>query len=106
MPQISPRTRTVFRILALAAWAVSLAGQINNGRIVGRVAGPSGPVPEAKIVLRSGSTGVRFRSQTNDAGRFQSPPLRPDSCEVYVRKAGFRTGTATVTLAVQQRAPS
>lgn len=89
----------------LCCCAVVTTAQIETGTIVGTVTDASGAVvPNVKIEIRSVATGVVTTLMTNDAGRYQSPPLKPDAYEITASIQSFKTSRATLTLEVNQRA--
>ena len=54
--------------------------QIETGTIVGTVTDANGAVlPGVKVEIRSGAPGVTTTVTTNEAGRYQSPPLKPNN---------------------------
>ncbi|MFN7926848.1 MAG: carboxypeptidase-like regulatory domain-containing protein [Blastocatellia bacterium] len=53
--------------------------------------------------MRAVATGVVTTLTTNEAGRYQSPPLKPDSYEIIATIQGFKAARATVVLEVNQR---
>lgn len=93
---------TVWFTLALTGsllWA-----QVETGIITGAVSDPSGAViPNANVSIKSASTGLTATMQTNEAGRFQSPPLKPGEYEVGVAVSGFKSSVLTVRVEVNQR---
>lgn len=90
-------------VLALAATG-ALWGQVETGLIVGGVTDPAGAVvPAAKVTIKSASTGISVVVETNEAGRFQSGPLKPGEYEVAVEAPGFKVGVLQVRVEVNQR---
>jgi len=84
--------------------AASLVAQIETGTVVGSVQDRSGGlVTNATVAVRSLATGIEAKLKTNDAGRYQAPPLKPGDYEVTVAATGFRTSIAQVNVAVNQR---
>src|SRR5262245_56929336 len=79
-------------LLFCCAWAGAARAQIETGTIVGTVTDASASVvPGVKVEIRSAATGVVMTVTTNEAGRYQSPPLKPDSYEVTATAQGFKT---------------
>jgi hypothetical protein len=57
---------------------VAARAQIETGTIVGTVTDTGAAiVPGVKVEIRSVATGVVASVVTNEAGRYQSPPLKP-----------------------------
>src|SRR5947209_1970377 len=95
------RTLVIMPVFLFAAAALA---QVETGTIVGAARDESAAVvPLATIVFHNIAKGVEFRTQTNEAGRFQSPPLPPGQYEVTAELEHFKRATSTVTLDVNQR---
>jgi len=78
--------------------------QIETGTIVGGVQDSSGgAIPKARIAIRSYSTNLVVEVESNEAGRYQSPPLKPGAYNVSVTVAGFKQSTSDVRVEVNQR---
>ena len=88
--------------LALTLTAASLSAQVAT--LTGRITDPSGAViPQAKIAVRSVSTGINTATETTAEGYYTLPSLMPGRYEVTFSKAGFNTVKQSgVELAVQQ----
>ncbi len=97
--------RSLYSFLLLCrVCAVMAFAQIETGTIVGTVSDATGAaMPGVKVEIRSAATGVVTTLTTNDAGRYQSPPLKPDSYEIAAAIQGFKTTKATLVLEVNQR---
>jgi Carboxypeptidase regulatory-like domain/TonB dependent receptor-like, beta-barrel len=81
-----------------------IAAQIETGTIVGTVTDASEAVlPGVKVEIRSVSTGLTVTVTTNEAGRYQSPPLKPDNYEISATMQDFKTSRASLRLEVNQR---
>jgi hypothetical protein len=81
-----------------------LLAQVETGLISGTVTDPSGAVvPSPNIIIKSLSTELSARIASNEAGRFQSPPLKPGEYEVTVNAPGFKSGVLTVRVEVNER---
>src|SRR5262249_13723657 len=69
-----------------------VVAQIETGTIVGTVTDANGAaLPGVKVEIRSEATGVTTTVTTNEAGRYQSPPLKPDKNEITATSKGFKT---------------
>src|SRR5437764_796522 len=96
------------RLSRLILWnvigAVMLVGQVETGLIVGTVTDPSGAVvPSADITIKSASTELSARIASNEAGRFQSPPLKPGEYEISVKSPGFKNSVLKLRVDVNER---
>src|SRR5689334_12830938 len=89
-------------ILCLAGFQVR--AQVGSGLIVGTMLDPSqAGVPGVQVSIESAATGLKFETVTNESGRYQSPPLRPDRYRITASKSGFKQVNGSVELAVDQR---
>ena len=86
---------TLFLTVA-AAWAQF------QGRISGRVLGPSGnPVEKAEVTIISQKTSsVRYESKTDKEGRFVQVGLMPGYFLITVKKPGFAPGSKEIKVGV------
>ncbi len=105
---IFERQRALASLLCLCvlwfACAISAQAQIETGIIVGTVTDASEAVlPGVNVEIRSVATGLTVTLKTNDAGRYQSPPLKPDEYEISATIQGFKTSRASLRLEVNQR---
>src|SRR5437899_12525958 len=74
-----------------------VVAQIETGTIVGTVTDANGAVlPGVKVEIRSVATGVTTTVTTNEAGRYQSPPLKPDNYDISATIQGFKTSRASL----------
>jgi hypothetical protein len=90
--------------LAMGLSGVALWAQVETGTISGSISDPSGSViPLATVTIKSGSTGLAVVLQSNEVGRFQSPPLKPGEYELSVAQPGFKSSVLTVRVEVNQR---
>jgi len=81
-----------------------LTAQVETGTIDGSVSDPSGAVvPKASVSIQSAATGLSAAVESNEAGRFQSPPLKPGEYEVRVSVPGFKSSVIAVRVEVNQR---
>ena len=83
---------TVCIILALSLLAPTLLhAQGANGRILGRVADPTGAVlPGAKITLLNEATGISRDAKTNDSGDYSFIEVAPGTYTVQFELTGFK----------------
>lgn len=82
----------------------ALWGQVETGLILGTVSDPSGAVVAgAKVSIKSAATSLLNTMETNEAGRFQSPPLKPGAYEVSVSGPGFKSGVLNTRVEVNHR---
>ncbi|HEV3201069.1 MAG TPA: carboxypeptidase-like regulatory domain-containing protein [Bryobacteraceae bacterium] len=77
----------------LIALLVAAAGAANaQGVISGTVRDTRGDaLPEADVQVQSESTGTRWKTQSEDRGRYSISGLSPDRYKITVRLPGFRT---------------
>jgi hypothetical protein len=89
-----PRWRnSLLAILALFAMSSIALAQRDLGTISGTVTDPSGgAVPKAKVTLTEDATGITNQVETNEAGEFIRPLIKPGTYTVSVSAAGFKTG--------------
>ena len=91
-------------LLVLILSATALWAQVETGLLVGSVTDAGGGViPKATINIKSESTGLSATLETNEVGRFQSPPLKPGPYDVSVAMKGFKTTLMSVRIEVNQR---
>ena len=84
--------------------AVSASSQVETGTIVGTVRDPSdAALPGVRVEIRSVATGVMMTVATNETGRYQSPPLKPDEYEISTTVQGFKSSRAALRVEVNQR---
>lgn len=66
-------------------------GQVQSGRIVGRVTDPNGAViPKATVTVRSQATGQTTTVATNGQGDYAVTPLNPGMYDVSIAAPGFQ----------------
>jgi hypothetical protein len=77
-----------------------------NAEISGRVSDPSNlPVPNARMIVQSATTGVSRSVSSNQQGEYSLPALLPGAYGISVEAAGFKTiQQKSVVLEVDQRA--
>jgi len=103
------RLESVIRLLALLTVASlilggpSIAQNIVTGGISGTVTDPTGAVvPNAKITLRSRSTGETQVTNTGSSGLYNFPLLKPGPYSVSTSQSGFRSVTESVDVQLGQ----
>src|SRR5690242_16373176 len=97
----------VVLLLGLALFALSSAhAQISSGSIVGVVEDNSGSViANAGVVIQQVNTGESRETQTNGAGEFNAPFLKPGDYAVTASAKGFKSQTLKgIKLQVDQTA--
>jgi len=104
---LSSNARQATRVLVALLCIVSstlLTAQSTGGRILGRVADPSGAiVVGAKVTLTNEATGVTRDSKTNDGGDYVLLEVQPGQYSIKVEQQGFTTVLRRgVTLEVNQ----
>src|SRR5690242_1152189 len=92
-------------ILVLLAIPLPLQSQSDTGLVSGTVKDPSGAtVGSAHVSIRNSDTGQVVSIPTNEQGIYVSPPLRPGNYSIEIEAAGFRKGSRSLPLDVNQRA--
>jgi hypothetical protein len=88
----------------LAALAVSTFGQSTSGRIVGRIADPTGAVlAGVKVTLVNQATAASRETQTSDSGDYSFVEVVPGAYRVEFEHPGFKKNVQTsVTVDVNQ----
>jgi hypothetical protein len=80
----------------LALLAVPLIGQSTSGRVIGRVADPTGAVlSEVQVTLTNEATSVSRQAQTNDSGDYNFVEVVPGTYRVEFAHAGFKKNSQT-----------
>ncbi|MFZ0816454.1 MAG: carboxypeptidase-like regulatory domain-containing protein [Candidatus Sulfotelmatobacter sp.] len=93
---------TLFAVVLVLA-SVSLAQNIVTGGISGTVTDPTGAiVPNAKVNLKSNTTGETQTTVTTSTGLFNFPLLKPGSYSVTISQTGFRSIDETVEVQLGQ----
>jgi hypothetical protein len=91
-------------VILAALCAGGLLAQIETGTVVGTVRDRSGLViPKAEVSVLSVDTGIEAKLSTNEAGRYQTPPLKPGDYRITANSAGFKTSVLSVRVEVNQR---
>jgi len=84
-------------VIALVLASLSMAQNIVTGGISGTVTDPSGAVlANAKVNLKSNSTGETQTTNTSSTGLYNFPLLKPGSYTVSIGQTGFRSVSETV----------
>src|SRR5713226_2526752 len=87
--QASLRLRNFF-FLAFLCSSMALA-QRDLGTITGIISDPQGAaVPNAKVIITEDATGLTYDVQTNSAGEYIRPLLKPGTYTVTAEATGFR----------------
>src|SRR5947207_12301780 len=87
--QASLRLRNFF-VLAILCSSMALA-QRDLGTITGIISDPQGAaVPNAKVTITEDATGLTYDVQTNTAGEYIRPLLKPGTYTVTAEATGFR----------------
>src|SRR3989442_9929901 len=87
--QTSLRLRNCL-LLSILCSSMALA-QRDLGTITGIISDPQGAaVPNAKVIITEDATGLTYDVQTNSAGEFIRPLLKPGTYTVTAEAAGFR----------------
>jgi hypothetical protein len=105
MPSLRARWTAVYFTAAILAFAPAiLFGQGANGRIIGRVADPTGAVlAAAKVTLTNQATGISRDTQTNESGDYTFVEVAPGTYTVQFELTGFKKNVQKdVTVDVNQ----
>ena len=96
------------RILCALCFALlcGLSARSQEAQVTGLITDPTGAVvPQASINLRNQDTGVKYRTDSNGAGIYTFPFVKPGPYEVTVEKTGFKTVNRTnIKIDVSQNA--
>ena len=91
MPSLRARWTAVCMIVAVSFVPTILYAQSASGRIVGRIADPSGAVLSGvKITLTNEATGIMRDAQTNDSGDYSLVEVTPGTYTVEFELKGFK----------------
>jgi hypothetical protein len=92
MPSLRARWTAVWLVVAVAVFVPTLASaQGANGRIIGRVADPSGAIlANAKITLTNEGTGISRDALTNESGDYSFIEVVPGTYTVQFELTGFK----------------
>src|SRR6202451_2016113 len=95
----SLRHRALAFLLALGLFTLPAFSQSTSGRIVGRVADPTGAVlAGVKITLTNDATGASRDTQTNASGDYNFVEVTPGSYRVEFELSGFKKNVQTSVL--------
>src|SRR3989442_9218468 len=87
--QTSLRLRNCL-LLSILCSSMALA-QRDLGTITGIISDPQGAaVPNAKVIITEDATGLTYDVQTNSAGEYIRPLLKPGTYTVTAEASGFR----------------
>src|SRR5437764_64006 len=86
-------------------FATAALPQVDTGTIAGTVRDSQGAaVGAATMTFLDLATGTTTRTQTDAAGEYASPPLRPSQYKVTTKATGFKTESHSgISLRVQDR---
>lgn len=91
----------LFFAAVLIVFAGTVWAQTETGQIAGTVTDATGGVvANAKVVVKSVNTGLTRETTTNSSGLYTSPSLKPDTYDVTIQVAGFKTFTQRVEVSV------
>jgi len=101
---LRPATRALVVVLLSLIFSTSLFSQSTGGRLLGRVADPSGAViAGAKVTLTNDATGVSRETQTNESGDYVFVEVQPAVYSLKLEQSGFNsTVRKGVTLEINQ----
>ncbi len=92
MRKSSVSSLVMLSVFLLALWVPSARGQAVFGSIFGTVTDPSGAaVPNAKVTVTDAQKGTTDTATTNDSGNYSVTHLIPDTYNVRIEGAGFKT---------------
>ena len=91
----------VLSIVALFAYAVEACSQTETGQITGTVLDPTGAViPNAKVTVKSTTTGLERQTTTTSAGTYAVTNLQPGTYTVTAEAPGFSPVQQTADVTV------
>jgi Carboxypeptidase regulatory-like domain len=104
MPLLRARWTAVYLALVLILVPILLRSQGANGRIVGRLADPTGAVlAHASVTLTNEATAISRTSQTNDSGDYSFVDVAPGKYTLQFELTGFKKNVQKgVTVDVNQ----
>ncbi len=96
------------RLAALAGFLIFASGpltaQVDTGVLSGYVYDDSGAViPASQVMVHNTGANYRLNLETNAAGLYVTPPLRPGTYRVTVQSEGFLTAAKEVVLHLSER---
>ncbi len=95
MMKLSVSRNAIFALFVLlAGLVVSVAGQVDQGRMAGAIVDPAGGViPGATVTVTNGVTGETRTAVTKDNGTFIIVALKPSKYSISATANGFETST-------------
>src|SRR5258708_1512342 len=102
---ITPRGAILVALLATFLLSASAIAQVDAGAVRGTVTDPTGAVvPNAKVTLTNGATGLSTSAATGSDGTYTFGPVKIGVYTISVEQTGFRKATTHVTVNVQDQA--
>ena len=93
--KLSVSRNAIFALFVLlAGFAISAAGQVDQGRIAGTIVDPAGGViPGATVTVTNDITGETRTTITKENGAFIIVALKPSKYSISASANGFETST-------------
>jgi hypothetical protein len=101
---VNPRAAKLLLVSVFLAHNFTLSAplraQVTGATLSGAITDQSGAVvPNAKVIVKNIATAESVETQTDNAGHYLVPNLKPGDYELSVSAEGFSTNTAKVSLA-------
>ena len=104
MPRLQTPSRFRNLFLAVVFCSSIVLAQRDLGTITGIVSDPQGAaIPNAKVTITEDATGLSYDLQTNGAGEYIRPLLKPGTYTITAEAAGFRRGSGSDVRTVASR---